>query len=130
MYIWKFIPKLILIFSSKHISSFNKLQKENSQIRFDLTKEKGILYLRNLPEVVSVVKDTVLSLAIQKLARKIFRKETALIVGKGGTIINQVVSNFDDKITVNKLNNDKCKLEIIGKIESVQESLAKICVFF
>ena len=95
-----------------------------------MTKEKGILYLRNLPEVVSVVKDTVLSFVIQKLARKIFRKETALIVGKGGTIINQVVSDFDDKITVNKLNNEKCKLEIIGKIESVQESLAKIGVFF
>ena len=95
-----------------------------------MTKEKGILYLRNLPEVVSVVKDTVLSFVIQKLARKIFRKETALIVGKGGTIINQVVSDFDDKITVNKLNNEKCKLEIIGKIESVQESLAKTGVFF
>ena len=95
-----------------------------------MTKEKGILYLRNLPEVVSVVKDTVLSFVIQKLARKIFRKETALIVGKGGTIINQVVSDFDDKITINKLNNEKCKLEIIGKIESVQESLAKIGVFF
>ena len=95
-----------------------------------MTKEKGILYLRNLPEVVSVVKDTVLSFVIQKLARKIFRKETALIVGKGGTIINQVVSDFDDTITVNKLNNEKCILEIIGKIESVQESLAKIGVFF
>ncbi len=85
---------------------YKKLQKDHSDVYFDLSKESMIMKLRGKPNAVSDAKDAVASFDIIKETIEVVGRETAIVVGKGGVTINALVEKFNVGIQVED-NNEK-----------------------
>merc|ERR1740124_520555 len=110
----------------KNMAAFTKLQTLYPKVHFDLSRQNFTITLRGKPEVVATVKGSILGINVEMEIMKLAGRETALIVGKGGVTVNQLVDEYNVAIDVSKKSEDTSVVKIVGTSMSVASAKAAI----
>lgn len=113
-------------FFSKRMEPFKQLQKDHSDVYFDLSKDSKVMKLRGKPHFVSSAKEAVASFDIIKQTIDVAGRETAIVVGKGGVTINAFVEKFNVGMNVERINDEKAVVEITGVPANVNAAVKEI----
>ncbi len=110
---------------------FKQLQKDHSDVYFDLSKESMVMKLRGKPDVVTSAKEAVAGFDIIKETIELVGRETGTVVGKGGVTINALAEKFNVGLNVEgnsgkNSDNDKSVVEITGMPKDVQAAAKEI----
>ena len=110
------------------MAAFTKLQTLYPKVHFDLSRKSSSIILRGKPEAVALVKDSILGINVEMETMKLAGRETALIVGKGGVTVNQLVDEYNVAIDVSKEKDDTSVVKIVGTSMNVASAKAAIQV--
>jgi len=110
----------------KRMAAFTKLQTLYPKVHFDLSRKSSSIILRGKPEAVALVKDSILGINVEMETMKLAGRETALIVGKGGVTVNQLVDEYNVAIDVSKEKDDTSVVKIVGTSMNVASAKAAI----
>jgi len=113
---------------AKRTAAVLKLQSLYPKVHFDLSRQDFMINLRGKPEQVALVKDNILGINVEMETMKLEGRETALVLGKQGVTVKQLVEEHNVAIDVNKERGDKDAsfVKIVGTLMNVASAKAAI----
>jgi len=112
----------------KRTAALLKLQSLYPKVHFDLSRQSFTITLRGKPEIVALVKDSILGINVEMETMKLEGRETALVLGKQGVTVKQLVEEHNVAIDVTKESGDKDSsvVKIVGTSMNVASAKAAI----
>lgn len=103
-----------------------EIRKAHPNVQVDAIRDKKIVALRGLPEHVSRARQDLMNLHLTKKSRTVSGKESAIVVGKGGSSINKLVESHEVSIDVDACGDDMFTVAVVGPAERVESALEEI----
>jgi len=124
----KMTPAVVSYFLNQKMAVLNTLQTAHPYVHIDLSRTTHMVSLRGRPEYIAAVKKDIEALNIQTINRQVAAKEIGLVVGKGGSTVNNLVAKHNVFVNVvNEKNNDENALvEITGAVPNIEAALAEV----
>lgn len=93
-----------------------------------MSRQSLTITLRGKPEIVALVKDNILGINVEMETMKLEGRETALVLGKHGVTVKQLVEEHNVAIDVAKESGDKGSsvVKIVGTLMNVASAKAAI----
>ena len=112
------------LLGSRRLGILDKFKQKHPGVHIDFGKNKTTIGIRGRPANVSAAKVDILGLSITSMTRAISPREARLVVGKGGSTVNALVTKHGVVINTSDEGEEKSpKLEIIGPKDSINAAL-------
>ena len=108
------------------MAPFQNLKEQHQNVYFDLSKDSKTMKFRGRIEFVTAAIKDVNEINVTMRTLELKGKEIALVIGKNGVTINELIKTFDVNIQISRKPEDMATAEIVGCEANVTRAVNKI----